>query len=183
MIKKSFENSILDSYWAEALKNKLDKVAVQSKRVDDILFNRINDVVKSKSSKFSSVEDKVKEMLERSGVNSYSKNIKMSKKAEVNENNSGPKLFQKYPQILNTLENIIKDSKGTLPVIAILDKLHSLHKRDVEDQSLFQDDSLKQFIVRKNLEIKAQPEQSSTLGKNHFKEDLEENIFLDSIKN
>lgn len=198
MIKKSFENSVLDKYWEESLRANLEKVAVQSKRVDDLLFHKITDVVKSKQSKFSSVEDKVNEMMERSGLNAYLKNnVKLSKKAnseedvEVNINindnkenenqNHAVRLFKECPQALNTLENIIQDSKGTLPVIGIIDKLYKLHRRDIHNDSLFQDDSLKQFIAQKNLEVKAEPEESSTLGKNHFKDDIEENVFLESI--
>lgn len=198
MIKKSFENSVLDKYWEESLKANLEKVAVQSKRVDDLLFHKITDVVKSKQSKFSSVEDKVNEMMERSGLNAYLKNnVKLSKKAnskneedtEVNINindnkenqNHTVRLFKECPQALNTLDNIIQDSKGTLPVIGIIDKLHKLHGRDIHNDALFQDDSLKQFIAQKNLEVKAKPEESSTLGKNHFKDDIEENVFLESI--
>jgi len=198
MIKKSFENSVLDKYWGELLKTNLEKVAVQSKRVDDLLFHKITDVVKSKQSKFSSVEDKVNEMMERSGLNAYlQNNVKLSKKANSDEDteanininekedsnsNHTVRLFKECPQALNTLENIIQDSKGTLPVIGIIDKLHKLHGRDIHNDALFQDDSLKQFIAQKNLEIKAEPEESSTLGKNHFKDDIDENVFLESIK-
>lgn len=188
MIKKSFENSVLDKYWEELLKTNLEKVAVQSKRVDDLLFHKITDVVKSKQSKFSSVEDKVNEMMERSGLNAYlQNNVKLSKKAnsenkDTQNQNNTIRLFKECPQALNTLDNIIQDSKGTLPVIGIIDKLHKLHGRDIHNDALFQDDSLKQFIAQKNLEVKAEPEESSTLGKNHFKDDLEDNVFLESIK-
>ena len=185
MIKKSFEKEILDTYWAESLKNKLNKIAVQPKRVDDLLF-RVNEVVDSKKSKFSSVEDKVSEMIERSGLAAYlkDKKIKLSKKAELQQETSNETIetFKKYPNIKKTIDNIIEDSKGTLPVIGIVDKVSRLHEKEIKDNTLFQDNGLKKYIAQKNLEYKAKPEVSNNLGKNfHSIEQDEQDLFLDTL--
>lgn len=167
MIKKNLEKEILDTIWYEALKNKLNKVAVQPARVDDLLFNQINDVIKSKKSKFSSVEEKVNEMIERSGLSNYLKEqqkIKLSKKAQSNI-----KIFEEYPNIKQTIDNIIEEYKGTVPVISVLERVGRYYANELKDKSLLDDNLLKQYIVDKNLQHKIEPEQSSTLGKNHYK--------------
>lgn len=172
MIKKNFENEVLDTIWYEALKNKLNKVAVQPARIDDMLFKQINDVINSKKSKFSSVEEKVKEMIERSGLSNYIKEqnkIKLSKKA-----NSNVKLFEEYPNVKKTIDNIIEEYKGTVPVISVIDKIDRYHSNEIKDKSLLNDNNLKQYIVNRNLQLKSDPEYSPTLGKNHYKNEESE---------
>jgi len=188
MIKKTFENQVLDTYWYESLKNKINKVAVNPKRVDDQLFHQINDVIRSKKSKFSSVEEKVKEMMERSGVNNFNSvklSNKISKKAEVEENKI--RLFEKIPEVKNTIKNIIDDSKGSLPLISILEKLKDFYSNDLDSEeefNMFEDEALKKYIVQENLKVKSKPEKSNNLGKNHFKNETEDdtNNFLETIR-
>jgi hypothetical protein len=62
-----------------------------------------------------------------------------------------PILFKKVPSILKTLENYIQDTKGNLPIPAILEKIKSIHSKDVSDARDWDDEKLLAWISNEKL--------------------------------
>jgi hypothetical protein len=75
-------------------------------------------------------------------------------KSAQGETTKTPKIIQSNPGILKTLENIIRDSKGNLPIPAIISRLHSLHAKDVSNEKDWDDDALIHLVSRCNLQAK-----------------------------
>lgn len=65
-----------------------------------------------------------------------------------------PVVMKKHPPILKTLENYIRDTRGNLPVPAIIDKLRSIHQQDCSDAKDWDDDKLIRLVSRLNLGAK-----------------------------
>jgi hypothetical protein len=65
-----------------------------------------------------------------------------------------PIVIKKYPTIMNTIQNYIRDTKGNLPVPAILDKIRSIHQADCSDGADWEDEKLIRLVSRLNLEAK-----------------------------
>jgi hypothetical protein len=181
VISRHADESIDENHWLKQFQNKLQKEAVQPKQVDRSLFDQITSIMNGKS-KYTSVEAAVDDMKNRSGLTAYLDKVKVSesiddnvtKVAEVNsydDNNAKDKtpiVIQKKPIIANTIENIIRDSKGNLPVIAIIEKVKSIHHNDVSDDMAWDDDNLIMHISGLNLKAKqdnAQNNDNHNLGK------------------
>ena len=159
VIHKNSDESVSENYWLEQL-NKLEKEAVQSKPIDTFLFDQINSIMNGKS-KYPSVDVAVKDMQERSGLTAYLKKVNNNVKT-ASDNNSiikkriklEPIVIKKNPNIKRTIENIIKSSNGNLPLPTILDKIKSIHKKDISEDKDWEDRGLLIFISGLNLEEK-----------------------------
>lgn len=149
--------------WLGQMQKNLEKGAVQPRSVDQSLFHQINSIMNGKS-KYPSVEAAVEDMKNRSGLTEYLKNMSKTSVDEAIENkkiataqakdepkNNQPLVIQKCPQILGTLQNYIKDTKGNLPISAIIDKIKSIHKNDVSEDKFWEDDNLVRLVSRLNL--------------------------------
>ena len=79
IISRESDSSLREDSWLNEFKKNLDKTAVQSKRVDDSLFDQINSIMNGKS-KYTSVSAAVEDMMQRSGLTSYLSNVKKSEK-------------------------------------------------------------------------------------------------------
>lgn len=66
-----------------------------------------------------------------------------------------PLVIKKVPNIKNTLENYINDTKGTLAIPAIIEKIRSIHKSDVSEDKDWDDEELVKLISKMNLKAKA----------------------------
>jgi hypothetical protein len=87
-----------------------------------------------------------------------------AKKASTDQNNvmekqvpvepKMPVVMQKNPQILQTLENYIRSTRGNLPIPAIIDKIRSIHRGDVSEEKFWDDDDLIRLVSKLNLEAK-----------------------------
>ena len=144
----------LNNDWFSSFEKELTKQAVKSKKEDDSLFNRINNIIgNTRNSKYKTVDDKIKEMQERSGYSSYSSNdysnTKLADKEEVKKN-SKPQLLIQYPNIELTINNYIEDTSGNQPLPAILNHVRSIHKKDTNDDSLWDAEDLIKFIDKLN---------------------------------
>ena len=117
-------------------------------------------------SKFNSVQSAVEDMIERSGLSAFNKS-RIANESETSrktasvepENNSkgnknSPDLLKKHPQILSTIENVIKDSRGNLSIPAILGRIRSIHQNDVSDDKMWDDNKLIILISKLNLAAK-----------------------------
>ena len=174
-IGKTSEEDKTESHWADSLFEELTKIAVQSKTVDSYLFDQISSIVGTKS-KYSSVEEAVKEMQERSGLTAYLKtsteNIKQ-KIAQVEPTQptdpSLPEVIRANPKIKETFENVISSTKGNLPFQAIVDRVKPFYP--TVDNKNWDEDKLKIFVSKMNLAEKQKHSQEShdhNLGKDQY---------------
>lgn len=162
VISRQSDESISEDHWLNQFEKSLQKGAVTSRDVDSSLFNQINSVMNGKS-KYPSVAAAVEDMQARSGLTAYLDKVSKSedvvkKVAQDNKPASKqtktPIVFSKFPQIKNTLENIVKDTKGNLSVPAITERLKSIHQGDVSEASDWEDDNLIREISKQNLMAK-----------------------------
>jgi hypothetical protein len=76
------------------------------------------------------------------------------KKSEDPSANKTPQVIQDKPSILRTLENIIKETRGNMPIPAIIARLQSLHARDISSEAVWDDERLLRLISQMNLQAK-----------------------------
>lgn len=94
----------------------------------------------------------------------FTQNIvsKLKKKA------STPSVIKEVPEIAQTINNIVIDSKGFLPVPAILDRVKSLYNNQISNSALWEEDGLKVYIHNLNSQEEAKysnKEVNHNLGK------------------
>lgn len=158
-ISRHSDASLDEDNWLNKIQKGLEKGAVQPKSVDNSLFHQINSIMNG-NSKYPSVAAAVEDMKERSGLTAYlnkmseEENLNNKKVASDSQEKNIPIVIQKAPSIKNTLENYIRDTKGNIPVPAIIEKLKSIHRNDVSDVKDWEDDMLIRLVSQKNLEAK-----------------------------
>lgn len=180
VVSRQSDSAIDEDHWLKQFQKNLEKGAVQP-RQDRSLFDQINTIMNTKS-KYPSVDAAVEDMKERSGLTAYLDKVKHSNETSesttktAGDNNQAfdkkvdltPIVIKKKPNIKTTLENYIKDTKGNLPVPAIIEKLRSIHQSDVSDAKDWDDDNLIRLVSSLNLEAKknnpASYEDYSNLG-------------------
>ena len=181
VINREADLHIDEDHWLNQLEKNLQKNAVQSRRVDQSLFDQINGIMNNKS-KYSSVSAAVEDMMQRSGLTGYlsktsQQETSNNKKATHHEHGELTKkeeeqlqkatkmilpiLFKKVPAVRRTIENYIKSTKGNLPVTAIVERMKSIHRKDVSDSNDWEDVNLLKFISDTNLSEKSKGNQSS----------------------
>src|SRR5574338_1085322 len=169
VINRQADESIGEDHWLKQFEKTLQKGAVQPKSQQS-LFDQINSIMNGKS-KYTSVEAAVQDMQERSGLTAYldkinksSEHASVSKKAEASDNQNCfeksvkgvPIVIMKHPDIQQTLDNYIRDTKGNLPVPAIIDKIRSIHQGDVSDAKDWDDENLIRLVSKMNLAAKTE---------------------------
>lgn len=168
VVSRQADSGIDEDHWLNQFQKKLEKGAVQPRNVDNSLFDQINSIMNNKKSKHTSVEAAVEDMKERSGLTAYLDKVKQSNTETsvgtktASDNNDAfekkvdmtPVVMKKFPGIKNTLENYIRDTKGNLPVPAIIEKIRSIHQSDVSDGKDWDDDKLIRLVSKMNLEAK-----------------------------
>jgi hypothetical protein len=155
-----------DNHWLRQFEEKLQKNSVQPRGND--LIEQINSIMNTKS-KYPSVQAAVDDMMNRSGLNNYLDNVKISEHVEQTspkktaqqavdqspaKDDKTPDVIKRKKDILTTLKNLIEDSKGNSPISAIIDKLHSLHARDIAEESAWDDEKLIRLVSHLNLKAK-----------------------------
>ena len=143
----------LPSWMAEFADN-LEKQSAQSKsKADKSIYDQISSIMGTKP-KYSSVEDAVNDMKERSGLNAFIR-LQASEGADTTEKKSNqPKILELVPQLAQTAENYIESTNGNLPIPAIVDKLRSIHRDDVTDDSAWDDEDFLRFLNNLNIKTK-----------------------------
>jgi hypothetical protein len=178
VVSRQSDENIGEDHWLKKFQKSLLKGAVQPRGVDSSLFDQINSIMNGKS-KYTSVDHAVQDMQERSGLTAYLDKINKSSgeesKTSTTTKTSGtpyntktaldnhnaidkevegkitPIVFKKCPQVKTTLENYIRDTKGNLPLMAIIEKIKSIHQGDVSDAKDWDDDNLIREVSRQNL--------------------------------
>lgn len=167
IISRQADESIGEDHWLKQFEKNLQKGAVQP-RSQQSLFDQISSIMNGKS-KYPSVEAAVQDMQDRSGLTAYLDKINKSsetqptaKKVQASDNQNAfdkevkgvPIIIKKHPDIQKTLDNYIKDTKGNLPVPAIIDKIRSIHQSDVSDANDWDDENLIRLVSTMNLAAK-----------------------------
>jgi hypothetical protein len=169
VVSRQSDENIEEDHWLKQFQKTLQKGAVQPARQQS-LFDQINSIMNGQS-KYPSVAAAVEDMKERSGLTAYLDKINkasevkeapVAKKAEASDENNVmhkevkgvPIVMKKCPHIHKALENYIKDTRGNLPVPAIIDKLRSMFQKDVSDAKDWDDDDLIRLVSKLNLMAK-----------------------------
>ena len=177
MSKKYYRNQFItkesdsvqnENYWLKEFEKNLSKNAVQSKKVDQNLFDQINSIMNNKS-KYTSVSAAVEDMIQRSGLKDYlNSNIKKSEensnKKIANIESNEPQIFLQKPEIKKTIQNICESTKGNLPITIIIDKLKNIHSKDISEKSLWDEPNLLRYISEVNLNYKSKNFDASSLN-------------------
>jgi len=157
----------LDSDYSEMedlFKEELKKISVESAHKHTI--DQINNIL-NKKPKFPSVQAIVEDMQKRSGYLDYVKAKKESKDLETDGSIDGePELFSVIPGLKQTINNIIIDTKGLLPVPAIFEKLQSIYSKDRKHKA-WGDVKLAVYVSKLNKQEKTKTPQQTpqNLGK------------------
>lgn len=157
---KQYEKE-LDDEFSKKIQEAVSKSAVQSRLSKSDNYNNVlNFFNKKEHSKFSSVQEAVNDMMKRSGLISYledsnsnSPSIK-SKVAEIKNITSNlPDLFLNNKNIKQTLDNYIKNTKGNLPIQAIIERLRDIYYSKISQDDLWEDPKLADYIASQNHEL------------------------------
>lgn len=166
VVSRQSDEHIGEDHWLKQFQKTLQKGAVQPVKQQS-LFDQISSIMNGQS-KYPSVQAAVEDMKERSGLTAYldkinkaseTKDAPVAKKAEASDNNDviekqvdgTPIVIKKCPSIKKTFENYIGDSRGNLPLSAIISHVQSIHKGDVSDAKDWDDENLLRFVSRLNL--------------------------------
>lgn len=171
VISRQSDESYSEDHWLKEFENKLQKTSVQPRGKD--LHDQISSIMNAKS-KYPSVQAAVDDMMHRSGLTDYLETVKTSEedvsdkpKKTAQDNNQlakhehkhehkerMPKILEAVPGIKRTLENIIKETRGNMPISAIVARLQSLHAKDTNDAKMWDDEDLLRLVSKCNLEAK-----------------------------
>jgi hypothetical protein len=168
VISRQVDENIDGDHWLKQFEKKLHKDAVQPRSVDQSLFDQINNIMNNKTtSRYTSVEAAVEDMKARSGLTAYlekdfnkvstketSKSKKIASDQNTKEDKTTPSVIIKCPAVRQTLDNYIRDTKGNLPIPAIIDKIRSIHQSDVSDAADWDDEKLIRLVSKLNLGAK-----------------------------
>jgi hypothetical protein len=166
VVSRQSDSEYSDNHWLRQFEDKLQKTSVQPR--GQSLYDQISSIMNTKS-KYPSVQAAVDDMMQRSGLTDYLDNVKTSeetldersrktaqdqndkrdhnaKKREEHSHSKIPEVLQSKPSIMRTLENVVRESRGNLPVPAIITRLRSLHAHDIADDSAWEDDRLIRLV-------------------------------------
>lgn len=152
VVKESdnIDHSPVTPNWLSNYAKALQKISVEPIREISV-YDQISSIMGRKS-KHATVDDAVKDMKERSGLTAYlqtQSDGKLQSKASETV-----KLFEIVPQVKTTMDNCIEDSKGNLPIPAIIERVKSIHRFDVADDTVWDEDNLLKYINSKNILVK-----------------------------
>jgi hypothetical protein len=181
VVNKQSDAESSENHWLKQFEDKLQKTSVQPRSQD--VSDEINSIMRNSKSRYPSVQAAVDDMMHRSGLSSYLDTVKTSeentaKQPKKTAQNQAPQpgqtqpvqqqpqqsapavdpktpdvLVQK-PSIMKTLQNIIEQSHGNIPVPAVISRLHALHAQDVSDEGAWDDDKLIRLVSKLNLQAK-----------------------------
>lgn len=169
VISRHSDSYIDEDNWMNRFEKSLQKDAVQPRSTDKSIFEQISSIMNNKS-KYPSVQAAVDDMKNRSGLTAYLEHMnkvsneetsKVTKKAS-DENNVmkkrvelSPIVIKKCPKIAETIRNYVENTRGNLPIPAIIDKIRSIHQNDVSEASDWEDDNLLRYVSKMNLTEKS----------------------------
>lgn len=152
----SVEKSPVTPHWIDDFSNSLQKISVEPMRnSQQSIYDQISSIM-GKKSKYPTVEAAVEDMKERSGLTAYLMKVQSNDEDVPNKKRAQQNqimIFKNHPQIKSTVDNYLEDTKGNLPIPAIVEKIKSIHKYDVADETDWDDPLFLKYINDKNIEI------------------------------
>lgn len=163
VINRHSDEGYSEDHWLREFENKLQSTAVQPR--GQSLYDQITSIMNTKS-KYPSVQAAVDDMMHRSGLSTYLDNVKESQEKVSNQKASktaqtmteskadGPEITTKIPGLKRALENIVKETRGNLPISAIIARLQSMFAKDTPNEKIWEDEGLLRLVSQLNLEAK-----------------------------
>jgi hypothetical protein len=163
-----------------ALRAQFEKASVQP---TSSIYDQITSIINNTKPKFSSVGEAVADMQERSGFTSYQQarndftKMKLAQTEAPEQSvqpthsqgptesakSSDPTMFKEHPEIKETFDNYIDDTRGNLSVPAVIDRVKAIHKHDVPDEQ-WNEDALVAYVESKCHEAKSHNQMPETQG-------------------
>jgi hypothetical protein len=131
----------------------LAKQSVQPKSQVDSLYEQMYSIINGTKPRYPSMEAAVQDMLDRTGISTYKRQLQ-AEQQNTKRANIQVSLFEKVPQIKQTIDNYIQSTRGNLLVPEILSQIKSIHKNDVPDAADWGSPSLLTYINDKNISEK-----------------------------
>lgn len=162
VVNRQSDEGYSGDHWLKQFEDKLQKTSVQPR--GENLYDQISSIMNTKS-KYPSVQAAVDDMMHRSGLTSYLKDVKVAEEKsssktmklaqdQKSQNDKTPQVIKEKPSIQRTLENIIKETRGNMPVPAVISRLRSLHAQDISDEGAWEDEKLIRLVSQCNLRAK-----------------------------
>ena len=166
VVNKQSDAESSENHWLKQFEDKLQKTSVQPRSQD--VSDEINSIMRNSKSRYPSVQAAVDDMMYRSGLSSYLDTVKTSEENTDKQSKKTaqtqvpqpaidpktPDVIAQKPSIMKTLQNIIEQSHGNIPVPAVITRLHALHAQDVSDEGAWDDDKLIRLVSKLNLQAK-----------------------------
>jgi len=143
--------------WFAEFANRLEKNSVNSHETDQALYNQIGDILGSPKSKFSTVEDAVRDMHTRTGLDKFlnaekslCSRAESKNEPEAMQNaemmNGIRAILQKVNGLDLWLRNFIQSRKGSIDTAAVLNDIpHSFLRAGLSTADL-DSDNLKKYV-------------------------------------
>lgn len=145
---------------ADSFMQQLSKNSVQP-RSQSSIYEDMYSIINGKKPKYPSVEAAVQDMLDRTGLTTYKRKLQedthTTKTADLQV-----ELFQKVPQIKQTIDNYIQSTHGNMLVPEILAHIKAIHKNDVPEAGDWGSPALLTYMNETNIaEKKMHPDQAT----------------------
>lgn len=140
----------------------LAKQSVQPKSQVDSLYEQMYSIINGNKPKYPSVDAAIQDMLDRTGISNYKRQLQASQNTKVAE--VKVELFDKVPQLKQTINNYIQSTNGNLLVPEILAYVKAIHKNDVPDMADWGSPALLTYINDKNIAEKKMHPDSTGLN-------------------
>ena len=139
------QDDVSNSHWYDLFIENLQKHSVQSQRTQRSIQDEIAAIMGNPSPKFSSVEEVVQDLRERTGLQAFIN----SKRASLKE----PEIFSKIPQMKVFIDNFVEDRPGTSVASVIHDLMKFPDIRAKLPDATDVSDDVKAYINAKIAEI------------------------------
>lgn len=144
--------------WMQEFARHLEKNSVQSKSQSESIYDQLYSVIRGNKPKYPTVDAAVEDMRNRTGLAAYHNQLKAEKDKAQNKTAQQKEieveLFHQVPQIKDTVDNYIRDTRGNLAVPEIVDKVRAIHKNDTPDNTVWANPSFLMYVHNKNMEEK-----------------------------
>jgi hypothetical protein len=160
--------------WMREFSRHLEKNSVQPKSQSESIYDQLYSVIRGNKPRYPTVDAAVEDMRNRTGLAAYHNQLKAEKELQnktAQQKEIEVELFQQVPQIKDTVDNYIADTRGNLAVPEIVDRVRAIHKNDVSNNEVWANPSFLMYVHNKNMEEKKQHpanENFNNLGKVDF---------------
>lgn len=167
--------------WMQEFVSNFQKESVKSKdNANKSIYDQISSIMGNKS-KHATVDAAVDDMKQRSGMKDFldkmqSQGGDVGQKKNANCDHCDEKcghgdtkeiiIFKNVPQIKDTVDNYVQDTRGNISLPAIVEKIKSIHRNDVVEDGDWDDEEFLRYINDRNVDLKKMYQDHSTQNKN-----------------